>query len=120
MIHRNIASAGLMVAALALLPMTAAYGAETNAHVDASGANMQPAYPQTAVPGREQGAVIVAALVRPDGTVRRVALQKSSGFSDLDDAAMNAVNGWKFVPATKDGKPIEGPAAVQIVFTPPN
>lgn len=120
MIHRNIASAGLMVAALALLPMTAAFGAETKAHVDASGANMQPAYPETAVPGREQGAVVVAALVRPDGTVRRVALQKSSGFSDLDDAAMNAVNGWKFVPATKDGAPVEGPASVQIVFTPPS
>lgn len=120
MIHRKIAFAGLMVGTLALLPVTAAFGAETKAHVDASGANMQPAYPETAMAGREQGAVVVAALVKPDGTVRQVALQKSSGYSDLDEAAMNAVKGWKFVPATKDGAPIEGPASIQIVFAPPN
>ncbi len=119
MIHKNIASAGLVVAALALLPVTAS-GAETNAHLDATGANMQPAYPETAVAGREQGAVIVAVLVKTDGTVRRLALQKSSGFSDLDNAAMNAVNGWKFVPAMKDGVPVEGPAVVQVAFAPPN
>jgi protein TonB len=119
MIYKSIASAGLAIAVLASLPV-AAFGADTRAHVDASGANMQPAYPETAVAGREKGAVIVAALVRADGTVRRVALQKSSGFSDLDNAAMNAVNGWKFVPATKDGAAVEGPAVVQVAFAPPN
>ncbi|HEY7978726.1 MAG TPA: energy transducer TonB [Rhizomicrobium sp.] len=120
MLHKHIAFAGLAFAALALLPATSALGAETKPHVDASGENMQPAYPTTALPNRERGAVIVSAEVRSDGTVSKVALRQSSGFADLDNAAANAVNGWKFVPASKDGVPTDGWTSVQIVFTPPN
>jgi protein TonB len=120
MLHKHIAFAGLTFAALALLPATTAFGAETKPHVDASGANMQPAYPASALPSREQGAVVISAQVRSDGTVRTVALRQSSGFADLDNAAANAVSGWKFVPATKDGAPTEGSTSVQIVFTPPS
>jgi protein TonB len=118
MLYKHIAFSGMVLAALALLP-PAALGAETKPHVDASGANMQPAYPETALAAREQGAAVISALVKSDGTVRRVALLRSSGYSDLDNAAANAVHGWKFVPATDDGKPVEGWANVQIVFTPP-
>lgn len=120
MLHKCIAFVGLTFAALALLPAASALGAETKPHVDASGGNMQPAYPATALPNREQGAVVVSAMVRSDGTVSRVALRQSSGFADLDNAAANAVNGWKFVPATKDGAATDGWASVQIVFAPPN
>lgn len=119
MLHKHIAFSGVVLAALALLP-AAALSAETKPHVDASGTNMQPAYPETAVAGREQGAAVISVLVKSDGTVRRVSLLRSSGYSDLDNAAANAVNGWKFVPATDDGKPIEGWTNVQIVFTPPD
>lgn len=120
MLRKFLALAGLSFAALAVLPSTSALAADTKAHVDASGANLQPAYPETALPNRESGAVVIAAKVRKDGTVKTVALSHSSGFGDLDNAAMNAVNGWKFVPATKDGSPVEDWATVQIVFPPPN
>jgi protein TonB len=119
MFHKHIAFSGLVVAALALLP-AAALSAETKPHVDATGANMQPAYPPTAFAAREQGAAVVSVLVKSDGTVRRVALHRSSGYSDLDSAAANAVNGWKFIPGTDDGKPVERWTDVQIVFAPPN
>ncbi len=119
MLHKHIVFSGLVVAALSLLPV-AALSAETKPHVDASGANMQPAYPETAVASREQGAAVISVLVRSDGTVRRVALHRSSGHSDLDSAAANAVSGWKFVPATDDGKPVERWTDVEIVFTPPD
>lgn len=120
MLRRFLAFAGLTFAAFAVLPAASALAADTKAHVDASGANLQPAYPETALPTRESGAVLVSAKVRDDGTVRSVRLAQSSGFNDLDNAAVNAVNGWKFVPATKDGNPVEDWATVQIVFAPPN
>jgi protein TonB len=52
--------------------------------------------------------------------VRRVMLRQSSGYADLDTAAANAVNGWKFVPGVKDGRPVDAWTDVQIVFAPPN
>ena len=55
MLHKHIVFSGLVVAALALLPV-AALSAETKPHVDASGADMQGAYPQTDVSARGEGA----------------------------------------------------------------
>ena len=120
MFRKHIALAGLTVAALALLPAAAALASDTKPHVDASGANMMPAYPATALPTREEGATVVSALVQTDGTVKEVRLRQSSGYADLDTAAANAVNGWKFVPGTKDGQPVDAWTSIQIKFTPPN
>lgn len=120
MLHKLIAFAGLAFVAVAALPTTAALAAETKPHVDSSGDNMQPAYPASALPSREQGAVVISARIKSDGTVRSIALRQSSGYADLDSAAANAVSGWKFVPATKDGAPTDGWTSVQIVFAPPN
>lgn len=73
-------------------------------HVDTSGANMQPSYPSTAVAGGEQGSVGVGALVGSDGKVIKLTIEKSSGFDDLDNAALAAVKGWKFIPASRNGR----------------
>lgn len=88
--------------------------------VDTSGVNMQPNYPASAIPGREQGAVIMNVSVLDDGTVKKVMLAKSSGYADLDSAAVNAVMHWKFRPALENGEPVDGETAVQIAFQPPN
>jgi TonB family protein len=85
--------------------------------LDTSGVNMQPNYPEGSV---ASGTVAVAAMVRDDGTVQRVALAKSSGYSDLDAAATNAVLHWKFLPAMEHGQPVSGTIVVQIVFQPPD
>ena len=120
MIRKRIAIAELAIAALVLLPTASALASEMKPHVDTSGVNMQPAYPATALPTKESGSVVISALIDTDGMVRRVMLRQSSGYADLDTAAANAVNGWKFVPGLKDGEPVNAWADVQIVFTPPN
>ncbi|HEY2034274.1 MAG TPA: energy transducer TonB [Rhizomicrobium sp.] len=117
---RNYIFAGLTIAALALAPAASALASETKPHVDASGNNMQPAYPATALPTKEEGSVVVSALVTTDGMVKQVRVRKSSGYADLDTAAANAVNGWKFVPGTDNGQPVDAWTSVQIVFNPPN
>lgn len=44
-------------------------------------------------------------LVAPDGSVSQVRLLKRSK-PDFDDYAIKVVTGWRFEPATKDGKPV--------------
>ena len=119
MLQRKLLILGLFCASLAALPASRAF-ADSKPHVDLNAGNMQPAYPASAIPGKESGAAVVNATVRPDGTVRQVTLQVSSGFADLDTAALNAVKGWKFVPAMDDGEAVEADTSVQIVFSPPN
>jgi len=57
-----------------------------------------------AVAGSE-GAVTVRAFVLADGAVRTVEVARSSGSDILDRAAVEAVRGWQFAPATRDGVP---------------
>ncbi len=117
-VNRKIAILGFAGVLMVALPMASAL-ADSPPHVDTSGVNMQPAYPATAIAGHESGSVQVGALVREDGTVKHVVLHKSSGFDDLDSAALSAVKGWKFTPAMKGGGSAEDWATVQLEFQPP-
>lgn len=84
--------------------------------LDTSGVNLQPNYPAgTSASGSPE----VLALVRDNGTVSRVAIAKSSGSTELDSAAANAVMHWKFIPAMEHGQPVSGKAIVQVVFQAP-
>src|SRR5580704_12826386 len=92
----------------------------TPPHVDTSGANMQPAYPSTAVANAEQGTVGVDVLVDTSGKASHPKLVKSSGYDDLDNAALAAVLTWKFVPAMHDGVPSQERTKVGVNFQLPN
>jgi protein TonB len=93
--------------------------ADAQPRVDTSGVNMQPAYPETALRLKESGSPAIRAYVRGDGTVRKVSLERSSGYDDLDSAAANAVMHWKFLPAIQNGQPVSGEAVVLITFQAP-
>jgi TonB family protein len=88
-------------------------------HVDTSGVNMQPNYPASALAAHEKGSAIISVSVRDDGTVGKASLARSSGYSDLDSAAINAVLHWKFQPALENGEPVDGETSVLIAFQPP-
>ncbi len=64
----------------------------------------------------EQGTVVLRVLVRSDGSAGTVEVKSSSGFSRLDQAAVDAVKTWRFNPATVDGKPIDEWYQVPIPF----
>ena len=58
-----------------------------------------PSYPGVALRNRYQGTVIIELLVDPSGAVTSVKVQKTSGFTVLDDAALQVVkNRWRFPP----------------------
>jgi TonB family protein len=81
--------------------------------VDTSKPHNQPPYPDAAQVNGEQGAVELAVLVRPSGKIGNVRVAKSSGFPDLDNAAVEGVLGWRYIP------PLDGDSTwttVRIVY----
>ncbi len=79
----------------------AAMAAEVPATLDAK--NCKAEYPKASLINEEQGDVKMAFLVGADGNVVDSKLEKSSGFKNLDKAAMKALSACKFKPGTKDG-----------------
>lgn len=75
---------------------------------DASQLNNQyPAYPALSRRLGEEGTVTLEILVKANGMVGEVKLKNSSGYKRLDDAAINAIKRWKFVPASQAGVAID-------------
>lgn len=75
-----------------------------------------PRYPLESRRRREQGTVLLALVVGLDGRVMSIAVARSSGFARLDDAALNAVRGWRWSPIIRDGRPVMVKGVVEIPF----
>jgi protein TonB len=86
------------------------------ASVDAKFRNLEPVYPPEAVRRAEQGTVILAIHVSPDGLPTGVDVVQSSGFVLLDRTARDTVMGWHFLPAVQDGQPIPFDMKFRVVF----
>ncbi|MTV38029.1 energy transducer TonB [Duganella radicis] len=65
--------------------------------------NCKAEYPKASLMNEEQGDVTMAFLVGTDGSVMESKVEKSSGFKNLDKAALKALSACKFKPGTKDG-----------------
>jgi protein TonB len=78
--------------------------------------NPPPRYPLIARRNGVEGTVLIRVVVSKDGRAAHVQLDKSSGSSALDNAALEAVKGWKFAPARRGQEAVEQPVVVPIVF----
>jgi len=78
--------------------------------------NPPPRYPPAARRNGSEGTVLLKVLVSAEGVPLRVELDQSSGSLPLDSAALDAVKGWRFVPAKRGAKNIEDWVRVPIVF----
>jgi protein TonB len=78
--------------------------------------NPAPIYPMAARRAGEQGTVMLRVLVTTEGLPARVDLQKSSGSTHLDRAAIETVKGWRFKPARRGNEAVEGWVDVPVVF----
>jgi protein TonB len=86
-----------------------------NAVVD-FGTCAKPEYPRNSQRNEEQGTVTLAFLIGLDGGVKDAKIEKSSGFRELDKAALRGLSQCKFKPAQVDGKPTETWSNVQYVW----
>lgn len=64
-----------------------------------------PAYPQRAKQARLEGSVTMAVTIRPDGSVADVQVIESDPPRLFDQAAVQAMQRWKFRPKIVGGKP---------------
>lgn len=91
--------------------------ANSKASYDASYLNNPaPRYPAISRTMQEQGTVLLNVVVDENGLAKSVALNKSSGFSRLDDAAISTVKKWKFVPAQNGQATMTSTIQVPIKF----
>lgn len=77
----------------------------------------KPAYPKQARLAGEEGTVRLKFDVGIDGRLAAANVVKSSGFSDLDRAALNALSSCTFKSATQDGAPIRSSLVTDYVWS---
>jgi protein TonB len=78
--------------------------------------NPLPAYPMVARRMGWQGRVVLNVEVLESGLPGQVKLHQSSGRDVLDNAAMQAVRGWRFVAARQNGQAVAKSFLVPIPF----
>lgn len=79
--------------------------------------NPPPAYPLLSRRFGEEGRVMLRVLVDAQGRPQVVEVGRSSGFARLDQAAVQAVERWHFVPAQRGGQTVSEWVVVPIVFS---
>ena len=73
-------------------------------------------YPQEAKENGVEGIVTVGFIVAPDGSLQQIKVMKAID-PDLENEAIRVVSGMPaWIPAQKDGAPIEAPSKVEVPF----
>jgi len=78
--------------------------------------NPAPSYPALSRRMSEQGKVLLRVYVTMDGRAEKIELKTSSGYSRLDNAALEAVRQWRFVPAKQGEQAVAGWVVVPVDF----
>ena len=78
---------------------------------------VEPIYPKSALEVGVEGTVKIHATVGHDGTVKN--LKVVSGPSSLSSAAIDAAQYWRYIPALRNGEPVESEIDISIDFRRP-
>ncbi|HKT32581.1 MAG TPA: M56 family metallopeptidase [Gammaproteobacteria bacterium] len=104
-------------AASAPTPVTAAY--QDTAPVREGGeliSRYAPEYPAFAQERGVEGAATVEFTLAPDAEIKDVRVAKVTGSQLFGQAAVHAIQRWKFTPVTVDGQPVAQQMSVEFVF----
>jgi protein TonB len=74
-----------------------------------------PVYPAIARAAGIQGTVTLQATIATDGTIEN--LRVAGGPLMLQQAAIDAVNSWRYRPYLLDGAPVEVETTVNVIFS---
>ena len=79
---------------------------------------VMPSLTPEAMRAKTKGTVLLAAVVREDGTVTDVTVTRSSFAAKygMDDEAVKAARQWIFSPGMKDGKPVAVAVSIEMAF----
>jgi TonB family protein len=84
--------------------------------VDRSKPTPAPVYPPGAQMRAERGTTTIALRISSGGKPVRAVVKSSSGFEDLDKAAVEAAMGWHYLPAMRDGETVSDWVTIDIKF----
>jgi periplasmic protein TonB len=73
-------------------------------------------YPRLALEREWEGGVVLRVQVLANGSAGQVSINHSSGHDLLDDAAIEQVRNWNFLPARKGDQPVDSWVVVPIEF----
>jgi protein TonB len=76
----------------------------------------KPEYPRASLLAEESGVVRVQFVVGPDSQLMSATVLKSSGFKNLDKAAVNGLSRCKFKAGYRDGKPVQSTFTTDYVW----
>ena len=79
--------------------------------------NPIPVYPAFSLRLREEGRVLLKVWVTAQGGAKQVRMARSSGYARLDEAALEAVRQWRFVPARAGEQPMDSWVLVPVQFS---
>ncbi|HEY9098362.1 MAG TPA: energy transducer TonB [Thiobacillus sp.] len=79
--------------------------------------NPKPPYPSASRRMGEEGEVRLRVQVDPAGNTQQIEIYRSSGFPRLDQAALDTVKQWRFIPARQGEQPITAWVIVPIQFS---
>lgn len=74
-----------------------------------------PEYSREARRKNYQGVVVLFVVVTTEGKATNIRVRKSPGMG-LDVKAIEAVQKWRFKPATKDGIPVDAEVPIEVTF----
>jgi protein TonB len=77
--------------------------------------HVPPVYPIIAQQARDEGVVILEAIIDERGNVDRIKVLRSKPL--LDQAAIDAVRAWKYTPTTLNGVPVQVLMTITVTFT---
>jgi periplasmic protein TonB len=67
--------------------------------------NPAPAYPRMSRRQGEQGTVVLRVFINTEGRAEKAEIRTSSGYSRLDEAALDTVKRWRYLPGKRAGVP---------------
>lgn len=92
-------------------------GAQVNPRYSGS---LQPAYPPGMIREDREGVVTVRVLIGIDGRVKAIEALKADAPAFLEATRKQALSKWRFLPATRDGEPVESWREMTVRFELPD
>lgn len=77
----------------------------------------EPIYPVDARLNNMEGKVVLRVTISDEGMVVGTEILQSSGFTILDNAAVESVGKWRFSPAKENGREVLSRVRVPVIFT---
>jgi protein TonB len=97
-------------------PAAPAVAVRTAPIINAAASCQKPEYPSASRRNEEEGTVQLRFLIGPEGNVLESQVEKSSGFTRLDEAARSALSRCQFKPGTVNGKPEQSWASMKYTW----